>query len=133
MAQSPLEEFVGSMTLSELANRSGRSVGQIVAWALPGNSGGNKAAAPRSPAKKTSAKASGGGKNVNTRTPEGRAAYDAAVLNAVSASNKPIGSSKLRKSVGGTPLQLRTSLNRLIEEDKVTYQGKARATKYALR
>ncbi|MBV1862217.1 MAG: hypothetical protein KUG77_27610, partial [Nannocystaceae bacterium] len=73
------------------------------------------------------------GKNVNTRTPEGRAAYDIAVFDAVSASSKPIGSSKLRKAIGGTPLQLRTALNRLIEDGKVTYQGKARATKYALR
>ena len=138
MAQSPLEEFVGSMTISELADRSGKSVSQIIAWALPGKSGGSKPAAPGAAAKKTAAKAAGGSstggsKNVNTRTPEGRAAYDIAVFDAVSASKKPIGSSKLRKAIGGTPLQLRTSLNRLIEEGKVTYQGKARATKYALR
>lgn len=138
MAQSPLEEFVGSMTISELADRSGRSVSQIIAWALPGKSGGSKPAAPRAASKKPATKASagastGGGKNVNTRTPEGRAAYDVAVFEAVSASKKPIGSSKLRKAIGGTPLQLRTSLNRLIEDGKVTYQGKARATKYSLR
>ena len=138
MAQSPLEEFVGSMTISELADRSGRSVSQIIAWAHPGTSGGSKTAAPKAAPKKPAAKApsaasTGGGKNVNTRTPEGRAAYDVAVLDAVTASKKPIGSSKLRKAIGGTPLQLRTALNRLIEAGKVTYQGKARATKYLLR
>ncbi len=126
------------MTISELADRSGRSVSQIIAWAHPGKSGESKTAAPKAAPKKPAAKApaapsTGGGKNVNTRTPEGRAAYDVAVLNAVTASNKPIGSSKLRKAIGGTPLQLRTALNRLIEDGKVTYQGKARATKYSLR
>lgn len=140
MAQSPLEEFVGSMTLSELADRSGKSVTQIIAWALPGKSGAGKSAT-RPAAKKPAAKPSGasagaskgGGKAVNTRTPEGRAQYDAAVFDAVSAANKPLGSSALRKKVGGTPLQLRTALNRLIEDGKVTYEGKARATRYSLR
>ena len=137
MAQSALEEFVGSMTLSELADRSGKSVTQIIAWALPGKSGGASKSASR-PAKKPAAKASsgaakGGGKAVNTRTPEGRAQYDVAVFDAVSAAGKPLGSSALRKKVGGTPLQLRTALNRLIESGKVTYEGKARATRYSLR
>ena len=129
------------MTLSELSDRSGKSVSQIIAWALPGKSGGAKASTPRAAAKKpAAAKASGGGsstksagKGVNTRTPEGRAQYDAAVYEAVSSAGKPIGSSKLRKAAGGTPLQMRTALNRLIEEGKVTYEGKARATRYSLR
>jgi len=127
------------MTLSELADRSGKSVSQIIAWALPGKSGGSKAAAPRAGAKKPAAKAapsggaSKGAKVVNTRTPEGRAKYDEAVFAAVSSAKGPLGSSALRKSVGGTPLQLRTALNRLIEDGKVTYEGKARATRYSLR
>ncbi len=126
------------MTLSELADRSGKSVSQIIAWALPGTSGASRGPAKRggkkaSNAGTSSGGAKGGGKAVNTRTPEGRAAYDAAVYDAVSASKTPLGSSALRKSVGGTPLQLRTALNRLIEDGKVTYQGKARATRYSLR
>jgi len=129
------------MTLSELADRSGKSVSQIIAWALPGKSGAKKASPARkaaaptsrsSTSNGTSAKASGG-KSVNTRTPEGRAKYDSAVYDAVQSAGKPVGSSALRKSVGGTPLQLRTALNRLIEEGKVTYEGKARATRYSLR
>ncbi len=132
------------MTLSELADRSGKSVSQIIAWALPGKSGGAKASTPR--AAKASAPAAsggsssssskssgGGGKAVNTRTPEGRAAYDVAVYDAVQAASKPVGSSYLRKKAGGTSLQMRTALNRLIEDGKVTYQGKARATKYSAR
>lgn len=141
MAQSPLEEFVGSMTLSELADRSGKSVTQIIAWALPGKSGGATKSASRPASKKpvgrppgsSSGAGKGGGKAVNTRTPEGRAQYDAAVFDAVSGAGKPLGSSALRKKVGGTPLQLRTALNRLIEDGKVTYEGKARATRYSLR
>lgn len=127
------------MTLSELADRSGKSVTQIIAWALPGKSGASKSPsrpAAKKPGPKPSSGASKGGKGgklVNTRTPEGRAAYDAAVYDAVSAAGKPVGSSALRKKVGGTPLQLRTSLNRLIEDKKVTYEGKARATRYSLR
>lgn len=129
------------MTLSELADRSGKSVTQIIAWALPGKSGGASKSASRPVSKKpvgrppgsTSGAAKGGGKAVNTRTPEGRAQYDTAVFDAVSTAGKPLGSSALRKKVGGTPLQLRTALNRLIEDGKVTYEGKARATRYSLR
>ena len=135
------------MTLSELADRSGKSVSQLIAWALPGKSGGDKAPAARAaaaakpngvPGAKAAAKPSGGAskggsKAVNTRTPEGRAKYDVAVYDAVAAAGQAVGSSKLRKSVGGTPLQLRTALNRLIEDGKVTYEGKARATRYSLR
>ena len=131
------------MTLSELADRSGKSVSQIIAWALPGKTGGGKAPRPTAkpngvPSGKAAAKpaagaSKGGSKAVNTRTPEGRAKYDAAVYDAVAAAGQPVGSSKLRKSVGGTPLQLRTALNRLIEDGKVTYEGKARATRYSLR
>ncbi|MEM6290038.1 MAG: hypothetical protein AAGA54_02200 [Myxococcota bacterium] len=122
------------MTLSELADRSGKSVSDIIAWALPGKAGGAKA--PRPAPKKAAPKAAAGGgksKVVNTRTPEGRAAYDEAVLQAVGSFKSPAGSSQLRKKVGGTPLQMRTALNRLIDEKKVTYEGKARATRYSLR
>ncbi len=134
MPQSTLEEFVGSMTLSELAQRSGKSVSQIIEWAgskaRPAKAAPARAAAAAAPAKKPSGR---GSKNVNTRTPEGRAAYDEAVFEAVSGAKDAVGSAYLRKRIGGTPLQLRTALNRLIESGKVTYQGKARATRYSLR
>ncbi len=123
------------MTLSELADRSGKSVSDIIAWALPGKGGGAKAPRPAAVKKAAPKAAAGGGKSkvVNTRTPEGRAEYDTAVLEAVGSFKSAAGSSQLRKKVGGTPLQMRTALNRLIESGKVTYEGKARATRYSLR
>ncbi len=127
------------MTLSELADRSGKSVTQIIAWAQSGKSAGSAKSAtqpaPKKPEAKARAAAGGGGKagkSVNTRTPEGRAQYDAAVFDAVSAAGKPVGSSALRRKIGGTPLQLRTALNRLIDDKKVTYEGRARATRYSV-
>jgi hypothetical protein len=67
---------------------------------------------------------------VNTKTPAGRRRYDAAVLDAVKAAKSPISAAQIRGIVGGTPLQTRTSLNRLIDADKVKWTGKARGTRY---
>lgn len=69
--------------------------------------------------------------SVNTRTPEGRANYDAAVLAAVSkGGDEGVAASDVIKACGGTPLQARTALTRLINEEKLTWTGKARATRY---
>lgn len=67
---------------------------------------------------------------VNTRTPEGRAAYDEALLKAVKSAKAPIGAGRIIAEVGGTPLQARSGLARLIEAEKITWTGKARGTKY---
>jgi hypothetical protein len=145
MAQSPLEALVGSMSIAELSQRSGKSVGQIVDWALgkggPGRRPAAPAAAPSGGAARgrtaaTSSSGGGGGsgpKSVNTRTPTGRAAYDEAVLGAVQSSRGPIGAGALRRKVGGTALQVRTALNRLIEAGQINYEGRARATRYTPR
>ena len=127
------------MTVSEFAKHTGKSVEQIAAWA----SGARAPSAPKAAASAPAAKSAPGkpgpkssglkAKAVNTRTPEGRAAYDEAVMDAVTNAKEAVGSSYLRRRIGGTPLQLRTALNRLIEGGKVTYQGKARATRYLLR
>ncbi len=124
MSQSPLETFVGAITLSELSARSGKSVAQIIGWAS-----GAKAPVAATPKRAPKAKAG----SVNTRTPDGRAAYDEGVLAAVVGAGGPVGATLLRKQVGGTGLQMRTALNRLIEAGKVSYEGKARATKYQAR
>lgn len=132
MPSSSLEEFVGTMTVRELSERSGKSIEQLVAWAL-----GGAAASPgaRKPARSADPEPTGRGgsgrRAVNTKTAAGRAAFDAAVLESLNAANAPTGASKLRKKVGGTGLQMRTALNRLIDAGKVRYQGRARATKYA--
>jgi hypothetical protein len=146
MAQSPLEALVGSMSLAELSQRSGKSVGQIVDWALGsrGGPGRRPVATTAAPSgggrgRPASGNATGGGggggstRAVNTRTPVGRAAYDEAVLGAVQSSRSPIGAGALRRKVGGTALQVRTALNRLIEGGQINYEGRARATRYTAR
>lgn len=68
---------------------------------------------------------------VNTRTEAGRNALDAHVLAVMNElGGETIAASSIK--VGATPAQLRTSLNRLIEADRVEYTGKARGTRYSL-
>lgn len=77
-------------------------------------------------------KRGGKAKTVNTRTPEGRAMYDEALFKALEASGAPTGASPLIAKVGGTSLQARAGLARLIEAGRITWTGKARGTKYSL-
>jgi hypothetical protein len=77
-------------------------------------------------------KRGGKAKAVNTRTPEGRAAYDEALFKALEASGAPTGAGALIGKVGGTSLQARAGLARLIEAGRITWTGKARGTKYSL-
>ena len=131
---NPLETLVSSMTLAELAAKTGTSVANIVAYASkgatapkakPATSGTAKAEAPK--ATKATRKAA------NTRTPEGRAAYDATVLDWLeknTSKGNPKPANKVIEACGGTGLQARTALNRLIEAGKANFAGKARATKY---
>ena len=72
-------------------------------------------------------------KAVATRTQAGRDAYDATVQAAVQKHDGPIGAEALRGIVGGSPLQLRAALHRLVDEKVLKRKGKARATKYMLR
>jgi hypothetical protein len=100
-----------------------------------------KAAAPVAPAAAEGEAAEGGRKGrgrggkakaVNTRTPEGRSTYDEALFKAVEAAGAPIGAGALIAKVGGTSLQARAGLARLIEAGRITWTGKARGTKYSL-
>lgn len=70
-------------------------------------------------------------KAVNTRTPEGRRAYDAAVLAVVEQAERPIKAPEITAQVGGTALQVRKALARLIEASKITWEGKARGMRYS--
>ncbi len=70
-------------------------------------------------------------KAVNTRTPEGRKAYDMAVLAVVEQADRPIKAPEITAKVGGTALQVRKSLARLIDAQKVTWEGKARGMRYS--
>lgn len=71
-------------------------------------------------------------KAVNTRTPEGRKAYDAAVLAIVEQADRPIKAPEITSLVGGTALQVRKALARLIEDGKITWEGKARGMRYSV-
>lgn len=84
-------------------------------------SGGGKP--PKAPGK-------GKARSVNTRTPEGRRAYDHAVYLAVKESESPIKAPEITAKVGGTALQVRKALARLIETGAVTWEGKARGMRY---
>ncbi len=69
---------------------------------------------------------------VNTRTPAGRAAYDRAILAALTDLGAPVGVAKLMARAGGSNLQARAALNRLINAGRVAWSGKARGTRYSL-
>ena len=81
---------------------------------------------------KVKAKGKSKTKSVNTRTPEGRRHYDAAVLAVVEEAGRPIKAPEITSQVGGTALQVRKSLARLIDTGKVTWEGKARGMRYSL-
>jgi len=79
-------------------------------------------------------KAPRGGKarEVDTRTADSRAGYDAALFQAVRDSGGPVGASSIIARAGGTSLQARVGLSRLIEAGRITWSGKARGTKYSV-
>jgi len=113
-----------------------------LAGASPAPKPSKKAEAPRPPKKaakaieavtvaKTTSKAKTG--TVNTRTAEGRAAYDAAVLAALrELGGKSLRAKEIRATAGGTPEQFRASIDRAIEAGKASFEGKAAATRYSL-
>lgn len=84
------------------------------------------------PGKTKTGKGKSKARPVNTRTPEGRRAYDLAVLAVVAESERPIKAPEITSRVGGTALQVRKSLARLIELSKVTWEGKARGMRYSV-
>lgn len=84
------------------------------------------------PAPAAKRKAGGSGKR-NVRTESGRGQFDQDVLAALrDAGGDSVSATALRGIVGGDPIQLRTSLNRLIANRLVTFTGKARGTRYSL-
>lgn len=128
---------LGAVTLSELfeggvaakpAVRRGRPPKQRVApeTAAPATAQAKKPA----PA---AAKRVGGQDQWETRTEEGRAALDRAVLETLSAfGGVSVSAEAIRARLGATPAQIRTSLNRHIEAGDVSFTGKARGTRYSL-
>ncbi len=79
------------------------------------------------------AKRAGGHKEWETRTEDGRAALDRAVLESLAAfGGVGVSAEAIRARLGATPAQIRTSLNRHIEAGEVTFTGKARGTRYSM-
>lgn len=74
----------------------------------------------------------GKAKAVNTRTAEGRVIYDEALFQAVKDAAGPVGAGAIISVAGGTSLQARAGLARLIELGRITWSGKARGTKYTV-
>lgn len=128
MAIAALENLVGTMTLAELAQRSGRTVDSIVAFALGKNapratSNGARTSKNASPAAPTHT-----GGAVDTRTQAGREDLDERLLDAV----RRLGSAKAKdlEHVGGDEFQRRAALHRLIAKKKIRREGAARGTIY---
>jgi hypothetical protein len=103
--------------------RRGRQAG---AAAAAGKRAGKPGRKPRAAAATATAAAS----EVDTRTAEGRAAYDESVLTALKGATGPQSASELTAKIGGSPLQIRTALARLIEAGSVNWSGRARGTRY---
>lgn len=67
---------------------------------------------------------------VSTRTAVDRREFDAKVLEVVQDRESPCTATEVREALGGTPLQVRRALNRLIEDGSLDYIGQARGTRY---
>lgn len=121
-------------TLGEVADLakkegiSGISVGQLFAEDRP-KTGAEWANGQGSQGKKSLSES-----DVNTRTVAARDEYDASILRVLRASpNHWVHAPEIRAACGGTPLQVRTALNRLVVLAYVEYDGVARATAYRVK
>lgn len=132
-AQNALEQLVENMTLRQLADRTGRSVGDIVGWAMRSAKGTTTETTTSASAKKPGRKAKASAGSVDVRTPAGRKAYDQAVMQAVVEAKDPVSAPDVRAKAGGTPAQARAALDRLISGGKLGYKGRARGTRYFVR
>lgn len=110
----------------------GRHFGSITVGKLLGSSGSSGSSGAQASGAKLRVAPAPASASVNTRTAAGRKAYDDALLDALKAEDKPVSASRLIARVGGSKLQARAALNRLIETKKITWTGKARGTKYAV-
>ena len=133
LATGQLGGLLGAITLGDLiGERAPRSTGDSKP---AGRKAAVAVAAPVPAASPRKGKAEGGARKaaaaeVDTRTGEGRAAYDGAVLGALKGMTKPASASNLTAVAGGSPLQIRTALARLIEAGAVRWSGRARGTRY---
>jgi hypothetical protein len=71
--------------------------------------------------------------SVDTRTEAGRAKLDQRLFEVLQQEREPIGAEALVELTGATPLQVRTSLHRLVDAGRVERSGQARGTRYRVR
>ncbi len=124
LTSGELGPLLKGLTIGDLVSAAGGAPLKA-AKAAKGKTRGKKAQKAVKPAKPKTAE-------VETRTATGRARYDESVLAAIKGFGKPMSAEELRASVGGTPLQARASLARLINAGTITWEGKARGTRYSL-
>lgn len=124
---------VQSMTIGELLGIGGAPTGASVSPARAAASGGERPAktskAPKA-AKKASAPRAA--KSAEVTTAEGRAAYTSAVLDVIASASRPWSAQEVRAKAGGTDLQFRAAVERLLAAKKVKRTGKARGTRYTV-
>lgn len=109
---------VATWTIGELAARGGRSLAEIVAFAVAQE----PALALRLPAREPEPK--------RPRRPSKADTLEDLVLKTLRAFGGKLTGDKIRVKVGGTPMQVRTALLRLIERGEIRWSGTARATRY---
>ncbi|HRI06981.1 MAG TPA: hypothetical protein PKW35_04145 [Nannocystaceae bacterium] len=119
LAKGPLADLLASITVGDL---TGREPALVTAPRRSAPAAATAAATPRG-ARPAPA---------DVRTPAARARYEASLLAALADTPGFTGVAALLEKAGGTNLQARAALNRLIEAGKVTWTGKARGTKYRL-
>jgi|GEM_PF-1505378 len=142
MSDQVLEEFIGSMTVSEFCARTGRSVEDLVEFcagrggsapkgkatpALAAKASGKSSAKPTKSAK-PSAKAAASG--VETRTQAGRDAFDAALLDLLKGVQSGMGARDIADETGASLPQIRSAVARLVSKKKVRFEGKTAARRY---
>lgn len=131
LATGDLGNVLKSITIGDIAGESSGTPGRKKIRRGPGKTKKVVAAAPEAPAPAADSASTGGTPpTVDTRTAKGRHAYDNAMLRALRGHGKAMSAPELARQVGGTPLQIRTSLSRLINGGKVTWTGRARGTRY---
>jgi hypothetical protein len=129
---SSLETLVGSMTIAELAERSGKSVETIAAFALGGRSPSRSSSAPSDSGARAPRKGARKGSKAATPADDG-GSFDEQVLAAITAAGGEARSVDIEDKVGGTSEERRAALHRLVKARKLKRSGVARGTRYSVR
>ncbi|WAS91813.1 hypothetical protein [Nannocystis punicea] len=128
LARGELGPVLRSITIAELMGSG----------PVPGVSGAARGASPRPEARVPRRNPSNSSSSQNkplrnevvTRTAAGREAFDKQILEVIEAIGGPASATEIQRRVGGTNMQVRSGVNRLIEAGHVTWTGKARGTRY---